>query len=330
MGMKLLSVVIPIAFLLMSCSRDPSPGSFAVPEFVSVDSEVGESNDEGCTVTLRARLSSSYGVDGAGFHVSGPGIDTRDIACTIDGSGFFVLLECLPHAMDCRFEAYATHRGFTLHSDPGHFRTSDAPLHDIGIPGGAFRDAVSALCDADSDGLITASEAAALSRLEICTDDIASLSGVELLLSLASLSCAGTLWKGHLTALDVSPLPTLGALDCKYNHLSTLSLPASGSLESLDCSYNNLETLDLSSQTGLVSLDCYCNDIPSLDLSMLTALEKCVCGYNGLTELDVSSCRSLTSLDVRDSPHLATVYMARGQKIPELKYDSHTRFKYKD
>ena len=73
------------------------------------------------------------------------------------------------------------------------------------------------LYDVDGDDQISGSESTAITRIDVCTDEIETLSGIEYLDRLTWLSCSGSreglLALGRLRELDVSrnPLTFLGA-----------------------------------------------------------------------------------------------------------------------
>ena len=172
--------------------------------------------------------------------------------------------------------------------------------------------------DKNGDGEISFSEALIVTIIEVCTDNIVSLQGIEYFTNLQDLLCEGSLiWddslhiyvgEGQLSSLDVSENTSLTELRCACNQLTSLDVSKNTALEVLRCDYNQLTSLDVSKNTALDALGCACNQLTSLDVSMNTALISLFCYGNQLTSLDVSkntalevlSCVSnqLTSLDV--------------------------------
>ncbi len=90
--------------------------------------------------------------------------------------------------------------------------------------------------------------------------------------------------------------------------------------------------LDFSDRTSLRSLDLgKCANLSSLKLDRCTSLEELNLGYDGdlpkLKSADVSTCASLTTLGWHQRS--VTVYMKRGQTIPNLYLDASARISYK-
>lgn len=117
----------------------------------------------------------------------------------------------------------------------------------------AFKDAnFKAYCmehfDKDDDGILSAEEAAAVAEIDICTDNITSLKGVELFINLKRLTCVGS-----DTPTKGSELVSVGALD-------SLDLTQNIYLEELDCRRNRLKKLFLALNTELA--DIICDDNP--------------------------------------------------------------------
>ncbi len=91
--------------------------------------------------------------------------------------------------------------------------------------------------DQDGDDQISGAEAAAIDRIDICSDEVETLSGIEFFDRLTWLNCCGSheglLALGRLIELDVSRNP-LEYLDCRYNPcLSTVWLKTGQHIESL-------------------------------------------------------------------------------------------------
>ena len=94
------------------------------------------------------------------------------------------------------------------------------PKAIVPIPDAHFRKYLVDLYDVDGDDQISGSESTAITRIDVCTDEIETLSGIEYLDRLTWLSCSGSreglLALGRLSELDVSRNP-LTFLDCTSN-----------------------------------------------------------------------------------------------------------------
>ena len=176
---------------------------------------------------------------------------------------------------------------------------------NIPIPDANFKAYLVANFDSNSDGEISFSEAAAITAININTENVASLSGIEYCKNLVDLRCTGPyhfdyslgyVGEGLLTSLDISNNTALTSLSCSYNPLSSLDVSNNTVLTQLSCGGNRLASLDVSNNTALTSLSCSYNQLSSLDISSNMALIHLYCEYNDLSSLDVSNNTALTSL----------------------------------
>lgn len=143
--------------------------------------------------------------------------------------------------------------------------------------------------DTDSDGKISANEAAEIEELFVNEMGITSLKGIEAFVNLTELYCYD-------------------------NNLSTLDLSKNTALTELWCWDNNLRTLDLSKNTALTFLSCFGNKLTALNVDKNTKLEYLHCQYNLLVELDVSKNVKLDYLFCDSNPNLLKLYMFEGQE----------------
>lgn len=105
--------------------------------------------------------------------------------------------------------------------------------------------------DTNHDGVVSRTEAEAVTTINVCTDNIHSLGGVEFFANLENLTCKGSgivtrsgpFFSGQLENLDVSDNTDLTQLDCSYNQLTELDVSNNPDLTDLDCSNNPMTTL---------------------------------------------------------------------------------------
>lgn len=135
--------------------------------------------------------------------------------------------------------------------------------------------------DNDKNGLLTIDECEQIEYVQVSTDNIKSLKGIEYFSNLKSLQCTGSV------ASDGSPKGLLTSIDVSKN----------GFLEHFVCSSNHLTSLNVSNNTRLKTLWCYNNSLTKLDLSKNTALVELNCELNQIRELDLTKCPSLSTLD---------------------------------
>lgn len=153
--------------------------------------------------------------------------------------------------------------------------------------------------DTDGDGEISTTEALAVTEINVDTEIVGSLVGIEYFTNLTSLICkpaSNFSDNSKLTTLDVSKNTVLTHLDCRNSRLVTLDLSNNIALTELWCFGNQLSTLDVSKNTALTHLECQGNQLTSLDVSKNTALTCLHCEANQFTTLDVSKNTALTDL----------------------------------
>ena len=151
---------------------------------------------------------------------------------------------------------------------------------------------------AGSDNILTAAEIAAITSMDVSSQNISNLTGIGYFTALTALYCeqnnltalptlpAGLISldfsQNNLTALPVSLPANLTALDCEQNNLTALpTLPAS--LRDLLCSNNSLTTLP-ALPAGLTTLSCNGNNLTALP-TLPVGLTTLYCSYNSLTVL---------------------------------------------
>lgn len=143
-----------------------------------------------------------------------------------------------------------------------------------------------------SDGVLTDGEIAAIITIDVSSNSIADLTGIEHLTALKNLYCIGN----QLTALDVSHNTALIFLACNNNQLTALDVSQNTALNKLYCYNNQLTALDVCQNTALKNLNCSDNQLTELYVSQNTALETLDCSNNSLTELEVSQNTALEAL----------------------------------
>ena len=202
--------------------------------------------------------------------------------------------------------------------------------------------------DTNGNGALDFDEAENVTRIEVCTDNIASLAGIEYCNNLESLSCNGTqsnwnvaeqryISSGLLSNLNVSANTSLTTLNCYNNQLTSLNVSQNVGLVGLSCDYNQLTSLDVSANTVLTRLSCDGNQLTALDVSQNAALTGLWCGLNQLTSLDVShnislasltcSYNQLTSLDVIQHTALTSL-LCNNNQLTSLDVSQNTALVY--
>lgn len=195
-----------------------------------------------------------------------------------------------------------------------------------------FRQVVADYYDDDMDGFLSAEERSDTymsisGMIDVGTQKIKDIKGIEFFGSLKILRCAGDGDAFNLERLDVSGLPNLTSLTCQGNALTTLDLSHNLNLQELNCSGNDLTVLELPYNPNLTWLHCYANNLTKLDTFTAVNLKTLKCDQNLLSSLDLSqnpsleylncSGNKLTSLDLSMNKKLGEVtdYMIGDQQI---------------
>ena len=164
--------------------------------------------------------------------------------------------------------------------------------------------------DTDGDGEISYEEALAITMIDVDTDNIESLAGIEHMANLTELNCEGPFvmsgyepeeGRGKLKTLDVSKNTKLTKLYCGFNQFSSLDLTSNVLLERLRCAGNDLNNLDVSKNTELTRLTAYNNHLSSIDVSTNTKLEVIDLSNNQIKSIDISKNESLATFNCDDN-----------------------------
>ena len=164
--------------------------------------------------------------------------------------------------------------------------------------------------DTDGDGEISYEEALAITMIDVDTDNIEPLAGIEHMANLTELNCEGPFvmsgyepeeGRGKLKTLDVSKNTKLTKLYCGFNQFSSLDLTSNVLLERLRCAGNDLNNLDVSKNTELTRLTAYNNHLSSIDVSYNTKLEVIDLSNNQIKSIDISKNESLATFNCDDN-----------------------------
>ena len=200
---------------------------------------------------------------------------------TMDGSEYgdrTVSVEGLTIGQTYYFRAYAVNAKGTAYSQEMEV-VIPMPFEDK-----TLADWMLANWDKDSDGLISFEEAALVTKIDIRSDDVKSLKGLEYLPNLdivrcRGLSCGPEGGSGTLASVDLGANHHVTCLDLSNNHIESMILSGTSSLSSLVLSGNvelKMETLTCSlvSLRDLRSLDITgCRNLAP-DLSLFPSLEE--------------------------------------------------------
>ena len=192
---------------------------------------------------------------------------------------------------------------------------------DSGFEDPVFREWISENVDTDHNGLLSAKEIEACTKINISSMSVDSLKGIEYFYNLKTLDCS----HNQLLFLDLKSNTALKSLNCSYNNLTRLNLSSCKKLKELDASSNffgnsteisfsktsSLEKLNIASNflnefnfsrfSGLKEFNCSDCNLSSLNPASMPALEKLICSKNSLDILNMSRLSNLKYLDCSSS-----------------------------
>jgi hypothetical protein len=141
--------------------------------------------------------------------------------------------------------------------------------------------------DANGDGEIQVSEASSFTgTLDISSQGIADLTGLEAFTAITELFCGGT---NLFTVLDLSANIALRVVYCENSgKIENLDVTKNTALEELYCYGNNLDDLDITKNTVLTTLDCSNNQLTNVNFNSNVLLNQLVINDNKLTSIDLT------------------------------------------
>lgn len=376
-----------IALLLLAgaCGRPlPDNTSVLMPQIQSLT--VTDITERGAT--LIASVTQSDLLVRYGFTIQEDGsANSRNVPANLDGNLITVTLSDLNGARSYTFQAYidnggslrvySTEKSFTTlppteipeepdnPENPENPDTPDNPENPeepnnpenpttdfIEIPDEQFRAWILWNYDINQDGNLSQEEARTITAVEVGTDNILSLSGIESFPNLIKLQANGTrvedIGLGRLTAinlsgnsrltqlyvphnriqsLDLSPVTHLVQCEVCVNELTELDVSMLREVELMNVSYNPLSALDVCGLDRLDELHCEKAPIRELLLDNKT-LRYLDCHSTDIMTLDLSKCPKMNIVDCHDCPKLTTIYLAKGQVLGTLNRDDNVKIVY--
>ncbi|MBQ6178452.1 MAG: hypothetical protein IJK32_02900, partial [Bacteroidales bacterium] len=330
--------------LLFSCEPEKESEGFLAPEIVSAEAKVN-----GSSVSLECALSSPR-AETCGFVFWAEGDEKKTVISELSTTSFSSTIAGLIPGKEYEWYAFARAGGSEIRSQTGIFTVPKpvtpvpGPVAEpvgINIPDPYFKRYVLENFDVDGDGALSEEEGLKITSIEVSTDLISSVSGIEYFKNLTYLSCSGApegsyrdgSHPGLLEAIDVRSNTKLRSLKCDGNMIRELKLGDNPMLEEIYCNNNLIKSIDFSGAPKLGSINVAFNELTELDLSKNTrlwnlnfiennifscslpgSLEQLACWDNPLGRIDVSgmpnlvdlACANtgLTELDVTHNPKL--------------------------
>ena len=181
-----------------------------------------------------------------------------------------------------------------------------------------FKDYMVSNFDRNGDGEISNAEALRVTTIEVTTEKISTLKGIERCFNLEKLYCPGgivnyrtddygdthEIRKGLLTELDLTNFPKLTVLSCQSNQIETLDLSANTELLELFADNNRLKAVDLSHNPYISNLWLQGNPLTEItDISHLPLKHLHMSGVEMIKKMDpgfLTNFPNLISFNISD------------------------------
>lgn len=345
------AILAAAAMVMSGCTEKAIPT--AAPEFT-------QTSAEGITfrkVTLTAAFSETS-VSEAGFFLRTDGSEeSARYRAEIKGNRISAVISGLESDATYECQAYISNAvGNTVESDWWSFRTGSKPKPGeiVPIEDPFLKAWLLVRYDSDNDDEISIAEGERISQIEITSNDVTSLNGIEYFPNLSKLHCQGTLEEygpaGRLSHVDVSQNSRLSTLYLINNRIESIIFPEDNMLGTVEFNENKVREADMTKLTHATRISCSGNLFKELDFRGLSKLEELSCDTNryletiqldnrnlkvfrcfdtAIKELDLSKCPLLNSVDCSGCPSLEVIYLSDKQVIGTLTRDSDVRIEYR-
>lgn len=327
--------------------------SASMPKIVSV-----EATSTSNSIIVEAVLDRTDGIQEYGIRW---GLDaaTRTVKSNdMIGNSFSCRIENLTPQTEYHFLAYISNGISEIATQEKVITTLSAPNpEEKTIEDPVLREFIMWHYDTDRDGILSTSEAEAITHVSITNNEVASIKGVELFPNLNHLAINGVQngtegpSDGHLTSADLRESPQIMEVHFEYQNLKEINVSTNVNLRHLGLFKCPLQKIDISNNTELTLFGAgYCQ-LDSIDLTRNinldevhlnnNRLQKINLGTNStlryldlsgnlLKSVDVSGCIHLQELSCIDNPYLETIYVKRGHMFSVLLYDKGVQVAQKD
>ena len=289
-----------LCILAAGCADRPPGREFTapVPGAISVSATARKAFCQ-CTVS-----GAAASVEEQCFHIEGGG---KAFNVEAAGSGTIsARIEGLEPDTEYSVYALLSNGLVEVRSEAKEFTTASAKEF-IEIEDKAFENYLLENFDRNGDGEISVVEARQITEIDVCTDCIRSLKGIEYMPYLKELKANGAETVGQgiagaLSELDVSSLQYLEVLRCRDNLLTELDVSCNPKLTIVDCSNTLVSELDLSNNQKLRELIIEYTPISALGNYSLPELEYLNVQSGRLETIDFSLYPKLRDLSLNDCP----------------------------
>lgn len=273
---RLVFLSLFLSGLLAGCEEDPSAAEFAAPRLGTVAVEAEAFTVQiSCPVSGNTAGIAAYGIRLGEAPVNSTYASMRDVPTTLTDGMLTANVKSLSQDTHYNVEVWMTNGSEKFLMETTSFRTKKGNAV-VTIPDPVFRRYILQNFDKNDDEVLTLSEALKINEIEVCTDSIYSLRGIEKMSQLRRLTADGSPWgNGNLYEADLSGNPKLEFCHLESNELHTIDLSGNPLLQNISLSVNPLDSIDFSHnplvrEVGLNGADLkYLPEMTFLDLTSL-------------------------------------------------------------
>lgn len=219
-------------------------------------------------ITVESSITSDGGssITSCGFcwnTLSDPTVANSTKEATLNNNAFSSTISGLLDGTKYYIRGYAKNQVGTSYTTQIEY-TTPVKIETLQIPDKNFKQYLVTNFDTDKDGEISVAEANAITKIDVITDNIENVLGMESFSNLIELTISGSLAPvkstptalGKLTTLNVSKNTKLEKLNCSNNKLVALDISSNKPLKYLLCNNNPIPTLNVSQNLNLIQLEC--------------------------------------------------------------------------
>lgn len=316
--------------ILAGCAKDPSARDFLSPKLGDVSADV-----ESFRIRLSCQLSGDLStISRSGFYFGISQAEMKFYDVPTAGQSLALEMKALDASTPYYVAASISNGDVEIRTDIVCI-TTKAGEETVLFDDDFFKRYILTNFDANSDGVLTLTEASKITEIHVDTDSVVSIKGIEKMPELLLLDAYGKTCKGRLASLDVSHNPKLYSLNVGENQIPEIDLTQNKFITYLNLNNNpltkmpqiqhltQLTELHLSTIAQYMEKD-FLRNFPMLwsvnfcgltadeiDLSQNTRLKWVWCqNLLKVTTLDLSACPDLLHIDALGGKCLKTIILS--------------------
>lgn len=306
-------LTIFLSLLIASCSNDV-PEGLAAPDMLEMSEKASAYN-----VVMTCSPSPDGKVARCVFRVFQGATEIAAVEGDHeDGGAFIASATGLRQNTEYSWTATLTNGKDEITSMPRHFKTEKLPYDPV------LWEEILRNFDLDGNGNISESERLQAKEFVLSDLPLSSLSGIEELPYLESLSIGGN----GLNVVDISALKNLEFLSCGRDNYERMIFD-NPKLSYIYIIETPLKALDTSGLPGLCYLDSYNNPFENLSFKDNPRMEHIILVGAEMEELDLSSNPRFDIIFVRENENLRVLWLHPDCKPSSIDINDKTEIKYK-